>query len=635
MIACLVSALVATGPDTGEAASARAPKPPAPKVTKVGPGQGPSAGGTKVTIKGKHLATARKVTFGGSKGTKLTVKNDHKLTVVTPAHAAGAVDVRVKTKGGTSPSSKDARFTFVAPPGPPAPPSGQPTVTALAPAGSSTSGGARVTVTGSGFTSATSVTFGGVAGTSLAVQSPTRLLVTAPAHVAGDVDLVVTGPLGSSATGPASRFSYLTPPVGVVAPVPGGADPAFADVNLRDVTCPAPGQCFAVGYFAKPGIVFAPLVEKLAGGTWSAADVPMPAGADEGSLSAISCPTTAFCVALGSYYDGPFPHWFTATWDGTDWAAAALALPDDASDIFSQGFEDLSCGSNTSCAAVGSYFTPDQDVQPVVARLTQGTWTTEVAPVPVGAAGGELFDVDCAAASACTAVGDFWVDGPDQSPYAVSLSGTTWTAAAPPLPAGARTSPPGSGLNAVDCAAATSCTAVGWFVDSAENTHGLAEVAGPAAWQSVVVPEPSPADPFSQLFDVSCSGPGSCTAIGFFSTPTDNSGRSESAAIVGTGAASVEVTSPEGGLATLNELDCASTGGCAAVGFTSGLNGGVAATIHGFTFVSQHVAIPPGNNAGAQLTGVAGDSPTSAVGIGYMVGVPGSTGGVLVTGIAR
>ena len=131
MIACLVSALVATGPDTGEAASARAPKPPAPKVTKVGPGQGATTGGTKVTIKGKHLDTVRKVTFGGSKGTKLTVKNDHKLTVVTPAHAAGAVDVRVKAKGGTSPSSKDARFTYVAPPGPPAPPPGRPPSPAL------------------------------------------------------------------------------------------------------------------------------------------------------------------------------------------------------------------------------------------------------------------------------------------------------------------------------------------------------------------------------------------------------------------------------------------------------------------------------------------------------------------------
>ena len=58
-----------------------------------------------MTVKGKHLGTARKVTFGGTKGTKLTVKNDHQLTVITPAHAAGTVEVRVRTKGGTSPTS--------------------------------------------------------------------------------------------------------------------------------------------------------------------------------------------------------------------------------------------------------------------------------------------------------------------------------------------------------------------------------------------------------------------------------------------------------------------------------------------------------------------------------------------------
>ena len=119
MIVCLVSALVATGQDTGVAAPSKPSKPPAPKVTRVAPGQGAATGGTKVTIKGQHLGTARRVTFGGVKGTRLTVKNDHKLTVTAPAHAAGTVDVRVKTRGGTSPTSKGVRFTYTA--APPAP----------------------------------------------------------------------------------------------------------------------------------------------------------------------------------------------------------------------------------------------------------------------------------------------------------------------------------------------------------------------------------------------------------------------------------------------------------------------------------------------------------------------------------
>ena len=360
----------------------------------------------------------------------------------------------------------------------------------------------------------------------------------------------------------------------------------------------------------------------------------MPAGADQGSLSAISCPTTSFCVALGGFFDGGVSAPFVDTWDGATWTAQTLSMPDDVSDINTNSYVDISCGAAGSCVAAGSYRTTDDAVLGLVASLTAGTWSEQVAPAPPGTLYAELFDVDCAEATGCTAVGDYSLTGPDQSPYAVSLSGTTWTAAAPPLPAGARTNSPGSGLNAVDCATATSCTAVGWFVDSAENTHGLAEVAGPAAWQPVVVPEPSPADPFSQLFDVSCSGPGSCTAIGFFSTPTDNNGRTESAVIVGTSAVSVEVTSPEGGLTNLNEIDCATAGGCASVGLTSGLDGAVAVTIRGFTFVSQRVQFPPGN-INAQLSGVAGDSSTSAVGIGYLSGVPGDTGGLLVTGIPR
>ena len=52
-------------------------------------------------------------TFGGTKGTGVTVKSSKSLTVTTPAHAAGAVAVVVKTSYGTS---KAGSFTYTAPP---------------------------------------------------------------------------------------------------------------------------------------------------------------------------------------------------------------------------------------------------------------------------------------------------------------------------------------------------------------------------------------------------------------------------------------------------------------------------------------------------------------------------------------
>ena len=74
----------------------------------------------------------------------------------------------------------------------------------------SASGGYPVTLTGTNFIAGqTSVTFGGVPGTDVAVSSPTSLTVTTPPGTAGPVDLVVST-LDGGASAPAI-FTYLAP----------------------------------------------------------------------------------------------------------------------------------------------------------------------------------------------------------------------------------------------------------------------------------------------------------------------------------------------------------------------------------------------------------------------------------------
>lgn len=58
-----------------------------------GAADGAQAGGTVVSIVGTNLTEVTSVTFGGSAGTSLVHVDDEHLTVTTPAHAAGAVDV--------------------------------------------------------------------------------------------------------------------------------------------------------------------------------------------------------------------------------------------------------------------------------------------------------------------------------------------------------------------------------------------------------------------------------------------------------------------------------------------------------------------------------------------------------------
>jgi hypothetical protein len=174
----------------------------APAVTAVSPSTGSTAGGTVVTVSGSGFTGASAVLFGATPAASFFVNGDGQLTAVAPSQAAGAVDVTVVTPTGTSAVSSSDRFTYTA--------QAAPTVAAVSPSTGTTAGGAVVTVTGTGFTGATGVSFGSVAAASFTVLSDTTLTATAPAQAAATVDVTVTTYGGTSATGSADHFTYTT-----------------------------------------------------------------------------------------------------------------------------------------------------------------------------------------------------------------------------------------------------------------------------------------------------------------------------------------------------------------------------------------------------------------------------------------
>ncbi|MFF2052963.1 IPT/TIG domain-containing protein [Leifsonia sp. NPDC058194] len=167
-----------------------------PAITSLAPTSGPETGGTAVTITGTGFTGATGATFGGDAGTAFTVVNDTTITVTTPAHAPGAVDVIVQHPNG---DSQPGAFTFLQ----------LPAIASLAPTSGPAAGGTAVTVTGTGFTGATGVTFGGTAGTAFTVVDDTTITVTSPAHVPGAVDVIVQHPNGDSQPG---DFTFLPAP---------------------------------------------------------------------------------------------------------------------------------------------------------------------------------------------------------------------------------------------------------------------------------------------------------------------------------------------------------------------------------------------------------------------------------------
>ncbi|MGP0070165.1 MAG: beta strand repeat-containing protein [Isosphaeraceae bacterium] len=194
----------------------------APTVTGLSPTDGPTAGGTEVTITGTDFTGATAVDFGTTPAASFTINSATSITAESPS-GTGAVDVTVVTTGGTSATSDADQFTYAA----------APAVTGISPTAGPPVGGTTVTITGTGFTGATAVDFGTTGATSFTVVSATEITAVSPAELAGTVDIRVTTTDGTSATGSPDQFTYYSVPTSFV--VTDGSDTAGSS---EDVTLP-------------------------------------------------------------------------------------------------------------------------------------------------------------------------------------------------------------------------------------------------------------------------------------------------------------------------------------------------------------------------------------------------------------
>ncbi len=178
-----------------------------PTITSISPNTGIDTGGTLVTITGTGFTNATEVHFDPF-GQPFTVVSDTEITTITGAHGDGTVDVTVVTPDGTSAVTPADQFTFV---------SGS-TVTGVSPTTGPVAGGNTVTITGTGFTGATAVSFQQSAGfnqysanASFTVDSDTQLTATvppAPSGTSGTAFVYVTTPTGSDESQPLVIYDY-------------------------------------------------------------------------------------------------------------------------------------------------------------------------------------------------------------------------------------------------------------------------------------------------------------------------------------------------------------------------------------------------------------------------------------------
>jgi hypothetical protein len=172
-----------------------------PAITGLSTGSGPMAGATSVSISGTMLSGATAVFFGGQQA--VITSDTPTLIVATSPSGTGTVDITVVTSRGISPTSGSIQFTYNGV---------TPVVSGLSPNSGTDAGGDAITISGSYFTGATAVSFGGAAAASFTVDSDTQITAVTPADT-GTVDVTVTGPHGTSSTSSADLFTFEYTPV--------------------------------------------------------------------------------------------------------------------------------------------------------------------------------------------------------------------------------------------------------------------------------------------------------------------------------------------------------------------------------------------------------------------------------------
>ncbi len=170
-------------------------------ITRLEPNAGPA--GTTVIIHGAGFDGTSTVQLGGVAAVIAAVAPD-RLTVLSPAHALGLVDVDVAVAGaGTFLDG----YTYQ----PPA------TVTAIEPPVATHRGGTAITITGTDFVKEATVSIGGNPAANIVVVSPTTITATVPAIAAAApyaaVDVVVRNPGAAADAVGAGLFTYRGEPL--------------------------------------------------------------------------------------------------------------------------------------------------------------------------------------------------------------------------------------------------------------------------------------------------------------------------------------------------------------------------------------------------------------------------------------
>lgn len=245
----------------------------------------------------------------------------------------------------------------------------------------------------------------------------------------------------------------------------------------------------------------------------------------------------------------------------------------------SDAVKAIDCTSPGNCTAVGSYYSAAASgYLPFASTETNGTWADAqpISGAPVASQVVSFNGLSCGAAGSCAAgvpssIGKYG--------YLVTEVGGVWSVQTLPTVIGSDTVQ-ASDFSSVSCVDAEDCTAVGYYWGFNSNNvnvgHSFTMDESNGIWQAPqlvaglpVGGVPSSLIP-SELLSVSCSGPGECTAGGYYSADPLPFLVSESGGVWGSAQAVPGFTALNAGssgiVGQVSSVSCPEAGDCAAAG---------------------------------------------------------------------
>jgi hypothetical protein len=259
-------------------------------------------------------------------------------------------------------------------------------------------------------------------------------------------------------------------------PPSGDATPT-AEVN--SVSCVSAGNCTIGGSYDVSSTVQAFVASEVNGIWHKAREVPGSAAlnlGDYAEVNSVSCGSAGNCSAGGYYTDSRGYEQLMGVNEVNGTWHNAIEIPGTAALNLGDNVQvsSVSCASAGNCSAGGWYMGSSSLDKPFVVNEVNGTWHNAIevpgmAALTTGSIFGEVVSVSCSSAGNCSA-GGWYTDSSDHGqPFVVNEVNGTWRNAIE-VPGITTLNQGGTAaINAMSCAPAGSCSAIGFYTDSSQH----------------------------------------------------------------------------------------------------------------------------------------------------------------------